>query len=105
MTAKLNNCITCYGEGSGKSCGVAKLVLDFEGYCVSTCNKDSISSGAKTTIVNCGSYLNTVNKDLAGVKVKSCIICDSCGECDLITVYNSTVFKSNGCIGSRISRS
>ena len=105
MTAKLNNCITFYGEGSGKSCRVAKLVLDFKGYCVSTCNKDSISSGAKTTVINCGSYLDTVNENLTGVKVKSCIICDSRGECDLITVYNSTVFKSNGSIGSRISRS
>ena len=105
VTAKLNYCITSNSKGTGDLHGVAKLVLNLECNGMNTCTESNVSLSGKHCTGNRGLYNNTVNGDLAGGKVKRCVISNGCRECNVVTVDNDTVFKRNGNVGGRVSRS
>ena len=104
MTAKFNSSFACNSEGSGKSCGVAEFVFNFECNSVCTCSKSNIAFGGKCVACNSRFYFNTVNIYLARRKIKCCVISNGCGECNIVSIYFSAVIKSNCSIGSGISR-
>ena len=105
MTAERNCRITCNGEGSGQSCGVAEFVLDLESNYMFACNENNILCGRERGARNSSLYFNTVYVDLAGGKVESSVIGNGCRKCNLITGDSGTVFERNCGIGSRVSRS
>ena len=104
VTAKLNYCFTCNSEGTGDLHGVAKLVLNLKCNGMNTCTESNVALSGKHIAVDRGFYNNAVNGDLTGGKVKSCVICNGCGERNVVTVDNLAVIKRNSNVGGRISR-
>ena len=104
MTVKLNYRITCYGEASGNLSGVAELILDLKDNGVLTCTESNVTLGGKHLAIDRGLYNHTVNGDLAGGEIKSCIISNSCRECYLITINYCAVIKRNSYVRCRIGR-
>ena len=104
MTGKFNNCVTGNSEGSGKFCGVAKFVFNFECNGMFASTESNVTFGRKCISCDSCLYFNTVNNDFTGGKIKCCFICNGCGECNFISVDHSSVIKRNCGIGGGISR-
>ena len=103
MTAECDHCITCNCKCASDLHRVAKLVLNLKCNGMNTCNKSNVTLGGEHIAVDGGFYNNTVNGDLTGGKVKSCVISNSCGERNIIAVNHLAVIKRNSSIGSGIS--
>ena len=104
MTAKLNNSITSNCKCASDLHGVTELVLDLKSNNVLACTESYVALGGKHITIDGGFYNNTVNDDLAGGKVKSRVICNGCGERNVVTIDNLSVIKRNSNVGGRISR-
>ena len=104
MTVELNDSITYYSEGSGNLHRITKLVLNLESNGVNTSAKSNVTLGRKHASVDGRFYNYAVNSDLAGSKVKSCIISNYSRKCNVVTVDHCTVLKRNCSIRGRISR-
>ena len=105
VTTEFNGCVACNGEGTGDLHGVAKLVLDLERNSVNTCSENNVLRGRERAACYGSLYLNAVNSDLTGGKVKSSVISNLSGECDLIAVDSCAVFERCSCISGRIGGS
>ena len=104
MTTKFNNRITCNCKCASNLHRVTKLVLNFESNCVLACAKNNVTLCGKHIAVDRGFYNNSVNCNLTGGKVKSRVICNGCGECNVVTVDNLAVIKRNCNVRCRICR-
>ena len=79
VTTKLNYCITCNSESAGDLHGVTKLVLNLKCNGMNTCTESNVALSGEHIAVDRRFYNNTINGDLTGGKVKSCVICNGCG--------------------------
>ena len=104
MTAERDHCITCNGEGTGDLHGVAQFVLNLESNNVLTCAESNVALGGEHIAVDGRFYNNTINRDLTRGKVECSIICNSCGERNVVTVDNRTVIERNSGIRGGIGR-
>ena len=104
MTAKLNNSITSNCKCASDLHGITKLILNFKCNGMNTCTKSNVALSGKHIAVDRRLNYYTVNGDLTGSKVKSCVISNSCGECNVVTVDNLAVIERNSNVGGGIGR-
>ena len=105
MAGKFNYCSACYCKRSCNLCRVTEFVLYFKCNCMCTSNKSCIFLGGEHIACDSGLEFNTVNENLTGIKIKSCIIRNCCRECNLVSINYSIIFKRNSGVGCRICRS
>ena len=105
MSAKLNHSITCNYKRACNLHGIAKLILNLECNGMNACTESNVAPSGEHSTSDRGLYNNTVNGDLTGGKVKSCVISNSCRECNVVTVDSYAVLKRNSNVGGRVSRS
>ena len=104
MTGKLNNCITCNRESADEFCWVTKFVLNLKGNSMLTRNKGNIPLSRESISYEGRFYFNTIDTDFTAGKVKRCVVCNGCRECNFITADNITILQIPSDIIGRIGR-